>query len=78
MSHILHGPGVEQLQALGVSLQQRSAQWEDYVEALQRFVGREGHTDVQKKKKKGAGGGINDLRIYGYLKFVYNSNNYGL
>lgn len=39
-------PGAEQLHSLGVSLEQRLARWEDYVDALQRFVAREGHADV--------------------------------
>ena len=38
--------GVKQLQDLGVSLKPRTAQWHDYIEALQSYVEREGHADV--------------------------------
>eukprot|EP00438_Fugacium_kawagutii_P003928 Skav230528 [mRNA] locus=scaffold1183:88922:97462:- [translate_table: standard] len=38
---VRNGAGAEELQALNVSLRQRSEQWEDYIEALQTFIRRE-------------------------------------
>lgn len=38
--------GVEELEALGVTLQLRTERFDDYLEALQNFMDREGHADV--------------------------------